>query len=127
METTEKEKNPYRFASKKDLNEGLTRLTVNDAELVIVKVAESVSVFGGECLHEGALMADGYIEGNFLFCAKHLWRYNIETGELDKEPGIGLGKLDIWQEGDDLYIDLNQIEEMAEPDEDDWDEYSQDY
>lgn len=128
MTTDKKEKSPYRFASKTDLNDGLTRLSVNDTELVIVHVNDSVAVFGGECIHEGALMADGYIEGEFLFCAKHLWRYNIESGELDKEPGVGLKKLTVWQEGDDLYIDQNEVEEMVEPeDEFDADFYSDEF
>ena len=114
MAATEQEKSPYRFASRDELNEGLTRLTVNGTELVVVHANNSVTVFGGECLHEGALMADGFIEGKFLFCAKHLWRYNIESGELDKEPGVGLKKFTVWQEGGELFIDLNEVEEMAE-------------
>ncbi len=122
MKNSETEKQRYRIASENDLNEGLTRLTIDKKELVIVKRGKSVVVFAGECMHDGALLAHGFIEGDFLTCGKHLWRYHLETGVLDKEPDMGLKKFDLWREEGELYIDLNELEELADPD----DEYDDD-
>ena len=115
MTSAQNNRSPHRIAAAAEIQEGLTRLIVNDTELVVVSANDTVSVFSGECLHEGALMADGYIEGHFLFCSKHLWRYNLETGELDKEPGVGLKKLNLWQENGEYFIDLNEVNELTEP------------
>ncbi len=109
MENSEKKRDPFRIAPEGDLNEGLTRLTIDKTEMVLVKHRGSVSVFGGECLHEGALLANGFIEGDYLTCGKHLWRYHLETGELDGEAGFGLKKLSVWTEEGDLCIDLNEV------------------
>lgn len=37
---------------------------VNGLDLVVIKYGQKVSVLYGRCLHRGALMADGYIDGN---------------------------------------------------------------
>ena len=53
---------------------------VNGLDLVIVKYDNNVSVLYGRCLHRGALMSDGYVEGNNLYCGVHGWDYRYDTG-----------------------------------------------
>ena len=57
-----------------------TAYQVNGLDLVIVKYDENVSVLYGRCLHRGALMADGYIQGDNLICGLHGWDYRYDTG-----------------------------------------------
>ncbi len=113
--TVKKEvKRPFLIANREELKDDLISLAVGDTELVIVKHDDRVSVFSGLCLHEEALLADGFLENGFLTCGKHLWRYNLENGGLDKQPGVGLKKLNTWFEGDDLYLDLNELDEIEQ-------------
>ncbi|HAC15130.1 MAG TPA: glutamate synthase, partial [Bacteroidetes bacterium] len=49
-------------------------------DLVLVKYDDKISVLYGRCLHRGALMSDGYIEGDNLFCGLHGWDYRYDTG-----------------------------------------------
>jgi glutamate synthase domain-containing protein 2/nitrite reductase/ring-hydroxylating ferredoxin subunit len=53
---------------------------VNGLDLVIIKFDESVSVLYGRCLHRGALMSDGHVEGHNLICGVHGWDYRLDTG-----------------------------------------------
>ena len=53
---------------------------VNGLDLVIIKYDEKISVLYGRCLHRGALMADGFIEGDNIICGLHGWDYRIDTG-----------------------------------------------
>lgn len=53
---------------------------INGLDLVLVKHDEEVSVLYGRCLHRGALMADGHIEGDNLICGVHGWDYRYDTG-----------------------------------------------
>ena len=55
-------------------------LQVNDLDLVLVKYDSAVSVLYGRCLHRGALMSDGYIDGDNLICGVHGWDYRYDTG-----------------------------------------------
>jgi len=50
---------------------------VNGLDLVIVKFGDEVSVLYGRCLHRGALMADGHVDGHNLICGVHGWDYRI--------------------------------------------------
>jgi len=53
---------------------------VENADLVIVRYGDDVSVFYGRCLHRGALLADGHIDGRNLICGVHNWDYRVDTG-----------------------------------------------
>jgi methylamine---glutamate N-methyltransferase subunit C len=53
---------------------------INGLDLVAVKYDDTVSVLYGRCLHRGALMADGHVEGHNLICGIHNWDYRIDTG-----------------------------------------------
>ena len=53
---------------------------VNGLDLVVIKYGQNVSVLYGRCLHRGALMADGYVEGDSIICGVHNWDYRYDTG-----------------------------------------------
>jgi glutamate synthase domain-containing protein 2 len=57
-----------------------THFQVHGVDLVIVKYDEKVSVLYGRCLHRGALLSDGHIEGDNLICGLHGWDYRFDTG-----------------------------------------------
>ena len=63
---------------------------VNGLDLVVIKYNNTVSVLYGRCLHRGALMADGYIEGENIICGVHNWDYRIDTGvsEYNNEEAL---------------------------------------
>ena len=47
---------------------------------MIVRRGDEHSVLYGRCLHRGALLADGHIQGDDLICGLHGWDYRIESG-----------------------------------------------
>ena len=57
-----------------------TAALVEGVDLVIIRMEESVSVLYGRCQHRGALMADGYVDGENIICGVHGWDYRVETG-----------------------------------------------
>ena len=57
-----------------------TYALVSKTDLVIIKYDDNVSIFYGRCLHRGALLADGYIDGDNLICGVHNWDYRLDTG-----------------------------------------------
>jgi nitrite reductase/ring-hydroxylating ferredoxin subunit len=86
---------------------------VNDVDLVIVKDAEDISVLYGRCLHRGALMADGHIEGDNLICGVHGWDYRYDTGVSEYNNNEVLHKFTTHIDGDDLLIDEEEIRAFA--------------
>ncbi|MFA9562487.1 MAG: Rieske (2Fe-2S) protein, partial [Nitrospirota bacterium] len=45
-----------------------TYALVANVDLVVIRYEENASVFYGRCLHRGALMSDGTVEGQNLIC-----------------------------------------------------------
>ncbi|MDF1698492.1 MAG: glutamate synthase-related protein [Saprospiraceae bacterium] len=53
---------------------------INGLDLVFVRYDDNISVLYGRCLHRGALLADGFIQGDNLICGLHGWDFRYDTG-----------------------------------------------
>ena len=85
---------------------------VLNTDLVVIRYGERVSVLYGRCLHRGALLSDGYVEGENLICGLHNWDYRIDTGVSEYAPDEILHKFTaVIQEGD-VFIDQTDVEEF---------------
>ncbi len=83
---------------------------VNGLDLVIVKFDEDISVLYGRCLHRGALMADGHVDGHNLICGVHGWDYRVDSGVSEYNNKEVLHKFSTKIEGDDLLVDEFEID-----------------
>lgn len=93
-----------------------TYAIVANVDLVIIRYNESndgdqVSVLYGRCLHRGALLSDGYIDGHNLICGVHYWDYRYDTGVSEYNNEEVLHKFDAWIdiEADGVFVDENEI------------------
>ncbi len=82
---------------------------VADVDLVIVRFDDSVSVLYGRCAHRGALMADGYVDGNNLMCGVHGWDYKLDTGVSGYDNSETLSKFEAWVEDGQVFVDEDEI------------------
>jgi nitrite reductase/ring-hydroxylating ferredoxin subunit len=82
---------------------------VDDIDLVVIRYDNKVSVLYGRCLHRGALLADGYVEGNNLICGLHQWDYRIDTGISEYNNEEALFKFASYIEDDKVMIDQDEI------------------
>ena len=69
---------------------------VSNVDLVIIrwKDEEQVSVLYGRCLHRGALMSDGHVEGDNLICGVHGWDFRYDTGISEYKNSEQLAKFE---------------------------------
>ena len=80
---------------------------VANVDLVVIRYDNKVSVFYGRCLHRGALMADGSVEGQNLICGLHGWDYRLDSGISEYNNAEALHKFTAWidQKNDAVYVD----------------------
>ncbi len=80
-------------------------------DLVVVKYDDEVSVLYGRCLHRGALLSDGYVDGDNLICGVHFWDYRVDTGVSEYNNDEKLKKFTsfIDKENDAVYADKYEI------------------
>ena len=86
-----------------------TYALVSNTDLVITKHNTGISVLYGRCLHRGALMADGYVDGHNLICGVHGWDYRVDTGVSEYNNKEVLHRFTEYIEGDSLYVDEAEI------------------
>jgi glutamate synthase domain-containing protein 2/nitrite reductase/ring-hydroxylating ferredoxin subunit len=83
---------------------------VNGLDLVIVRFDDDISVLYGRCLHRGALMSDGHVDGHNLICGVHGWDYRVDSGVSEYNNKEVLHKFSTKIEGDNLFVDEFEID-----------------
>lgn len=82
---------------------------VNNLDLVVIKYDNDVSVLYGRCLHRGALLSDGFIEGKNLICGLHNWDYRYDTGISEYNNQERLYKFQSFIKEGEVYVDMTEI------------------
>ena len=86
---------------------------VADVDLVVVRSDQAVTVLYGRCAHRGALMADGYVDGDNLMCGLHHWDYRLETGVSEYNNSEALPKFNAWMDDGQVFVDEDEIADWA--------------
>ena len=86
---------------------------VSDVDLVVVRFDDQVSVLYGRCLHRGALMADGHVEGDNLVCGLHGWDFRIDSGVSAYNNAEALQKFTAWVDEGQVWVDADEIAAWA--------------
>ena len=86
---------------------------VSNVDLVVIrwKDEEQVSVLYGRCLHRGALLSDGYVDGDNLVCGVHYWDYRYRTGVSEYNNEERLHRFSSWIEDGSVLVDADEIAE----------------
>jgi glutamate synthase domain-containing protein 2/nitrite reductase/ring-hydroxylating ferredoxin subunit len=82
---------------------------VGNVDLVVIRHGEKASVLYGRCLHRGALLSDGFVDGENLICGLHNWDYRIDTGISEYNNGEVLPKFKSWIDGGKVLVDQDEI------------------
>jgi len=84
---------------------------VANVDLVVIRRQneDQASVLYGRCLHRGALMSDGSIDGKNLICGLHGWDYDFTTGVSSYNPEEKLHRFESWIEDGGVWVDRDEI------------------
>ncbi len=108
-------RNPERVADWRALaDREPTHALVAGVDLVVTRVGETVSVLYGRCLHRGALMADGHMDGDNLICGVHGWDYRVDTGVSAYNNAEALHRFSAWIDADAVWVDADEITAWAQ-------------
>ena len=88
-----------------------TYALVGKVDLVVVRYDDEVSVLYGRCLHRGALMADGSVNGKNLICGVHGWDYRLDSGISEYNNSEILHKFTAWidHDNDGVFVDEGEV------------------
>ena len=87
---------------------------VANVDLVIIRWEEQVSVLYGRCMHRGALLSDGHIDGKNLICGVHNWDYCYKTGVSSYNSNERQHRFQSWVENGAVLVDEDEIKVWEE-------------
>jgi methylamine---glutamate N-methyltransferase subunit C len=87
---------------------------VAGVDLVVIRFDDRVSVLYGRCLHRGALLSDGHVDGDNLICGLHNWDYRVDTGVSEYANNEVLNRFAAWVDGDAVFVDESEIVAWAQ-------------
>ena len=91
-----------------------TYALIADVDLVVTRYGNEVSVLFGRCLHRGALLSDGHVDGDNLICGVHGWDYRLATGVSEYNNDEALAKFQSFIEDGDVLVDEEEIQAFAQ-------------
>src|SRR5690349_7023412 len=88
---------------------------VENVDLVVIRYDDQISVLYGRCHHRGALLSDGYIEGQDLIFGVHFGDYRFDAGVSAYTDLEVLAKFGAWvdKDADTVSVDRREIAEWA--------------
>jgi len=89
---------------------------VAGVDLVVIRHDDQVSVLYGRCLHRGALLSDGHVDGPNLICGLHGWDYRLDTGVSEYNNDETLARFTAWVDHttDAVLVDEEEVRHWAE-------------
>jgi nitrite reductase/ring-hydroxylating ferredoxin subunit len=94
-----------RIASRGEIPEGSGRsIEVGGRKVALFHLDGAFHAIAGECIHQGAPLGEGKLEGRTVVCPWHEWRFDVITGASESIPGARQEVLPVEVEGDDIYV-----------------------
>ena len=116
MTETDTMQRPVRVASYSALEDRAPAYAlVADVDLVVIRYDDAVSVLYGRCLHRGALMSDGHVQGENLICGLHGWDYRLDTGvsAYDNREALHRFSARVDHDHDAVWVDEAEVRAFA--------------
>ena len=85
---------------------------VEGVDLILLRHEGGVAAYLDACPHEGAQLSFGEREGEVLICARHLWEFDVRSGEHISRvprPQFNLRKAPVRVVGDQVEVDVSAL------------------
>lgn len=95
--------------AKSELPEG-TAKTVKLAghQVAVFNVKGKVYALADTCVHMGGPVGEGTLEGTIVACPWHGWRFDVRTGDCQKERGMRQRTYAVKLEGEDILLSVEK-------------------
>jgi len=123
-ETVELDDTWHRACSLADLPEGkLHRVSVAGIDVIVTNLGDCIRAFPPTCPHLAEPLVDsGLLKDGLLTCTKHLWQWDLRSGEMKGAAERPVALYEATLNGDDVMVKVEQEITYDYDEEDDFDE-----
>ena len=114
----------HRACSVADLPEGkLHRVSVAGIDVIVTNLGDCIRAFPPTCPHLAEPLVDsGLLKDGLLTCTKHLWQWDLRSGEMKGAAERPVALYEATLNGDDVMVKVEQEITYDYDEEDDFDE-----
>ena len=114
----------HRACSLADLPEGkLNRVSVAGIDVIVTNLGDCIRAFPPTCPHLAEPLVDsGLLKDGLLTCTKHLWQWDLRSGEMKGAAERPVALYEAMVNGDDVMVKVEQEITYDYDEEDDFDE-----
>lgn len=90
-----------------DLLPGQARqVTVDERWVGLFNIDGAYHAVDNICLHRGGPLSEGTLHGCIVTCPWHGWQFDVRSGTLVQDPGVGVTAHDVRVVGDEIQVRL---------------------
>jgi len=82
------------------------RLDLGGQPVLLARLAQGFYAVHDTCLHRGASLSAGELEGDEAVCHLHGWRFRVEDGVCTQVPSLRLRSFPTRVEGPMVYVEV---------------------
>ena len=79
---------------------------VEGKDLALFNVDGTFYAIDNACAHRGGPLGEGDLEGRFVSCPWHAWRWDVTTGANVNNPAVRVACYPVAVEHDTIFVDL---------------------
>ena len=98
--------------AEKELQEGSMKLLkIQGLPILLIKQAGQIYAIDNRCPHMGCAFSGGTLDGTKIVCPCHDWRFDLKTGEYEKEPSMKLVSYEWKIESGKIWVKVDEEDE----------------
>ena len=99
----------YRTVAKLgDLKPGDCKMIeVGDEAVALYNVDGTIYASHNQCIHMGGNLGEGFLDGKFIICPLHAWKFDVTNGECDFDPDQKIQILPVKIVGEDIQVEID--------------------
>ena len=80
--------------------------TLDGTTVALANVGGKFHAINNVCLHRGAPLGEGELQGTSVVCPWHGWMYDVTTGKLLTNPAVAVACYAVEVRGEDVFVEV---------------------
>ncbi|MEZ4703784.1 MAG: Rieske 2Fe-2S domain-containing protein [Bdellovibrionota bacterium] len=94
-----------RIASTSDVEVGKGKaIMIKGKEIALFRTDQGYFACENSCLHQGAPLDQGDLDGCFVSCPWHAWKFDLRSGEFVSDPAFSIKTYALEIQDQDIYL-----------------------
>jgi nitrite reductase (NADH) small subunit len=84
----------------------IAEVKVSEKCVALANVGGKFYAISGICLHQGGPLGEGELDGAVVMCPWHGWQFDVTTGKVAANQGMGVETYAVEVRGNDVFINV---------------------